>query len=435
MLARLPVAIVAQCVAALSLRDHSALARTSRFLGRVILSPAAAIRDVTYCGGLDASTGILPAGLWRLPLHTLDARNAQVTVDELVGESQGSRAAAALETVTTGAEEGDETGFSGATGGKKKRKVCSSASDASDGGVVSAAAVIAARGTLRPAWVGTLRDLALSPSRFVEARIFRNGSMPQRPDTVYGASLRHLERLDTLRILPSSVFGLNQCTSAHLLATANLDRMLCGVARIAALRRLELRGNSLHDYSPLTALPQLEVLAIETICNYESGVTLPWPMPKLRAIAMPAGALPPWPVYPALEEMACARANQRPSPTLGDDIRACCGAGGGGVGGGQRSSPTSSRLRWLSIASYPWLPARSVALLLAALPSLAVLEVGTGDPRDTRYDTETWCLDARYVATRLASWTGHKMGEIVDGDMRSWASEGPRVTAESLLDF
>ena len=80
------MAIAAHCVAMLPVRDHGALAVASRFLARLVMLPAAVVRTVTYRGGRDAATGLLPAGLRRLPLVRLDVHEARISFEQLVAQ-------------------------------------------------------------------------------------------------------------------------------------------------------------------------------------------------------------------------------------------------------------------------------------------------------------------------------------------------------------
>ena len=199
--------------------------------------------------------------------------------------------------------------------------------------------------------------------------------------------------------------------------------MLSGVARLATLGRLELLGCALENFSPLVALPQLEVLVLSQSYGTDTGINplvrLPSPMPNLRALALPRDTPPPWPAYPALEQLACSGSVRM--PPMAEHLRKCA---------------TGGRLRWLSIASYHWLPARTVAETLAANPSLEVVEVGEQAAADKNArDSTVWRFNARHLADCLTTWTGHEMANLPTADIRRWGASGPAVTAKSLLDF
>jgi hypothetical protein len=241
--------------------------------------------------------------------------------------------------------------------------------------------------------------------------------------------LARLERLETLRIVPSLVREMRLHTPIHQLAEFGLARMLAGVARFGVLRRLEMRGHDLRDLSPLTVLPQLEVLLIDDTAS--APVTLPWPMPHLRALTIPREASPQWPSYPTLEQVALSGL-ARPSPDIAAHLIQCVTSTGGGGAG--------RRLRWLSLAGYWWVPVGTCARILEALlPALEVLEIGANVTRgigiDNSRDPARWCVSAPHLAECLAAWTGHRMADMTTDDIERWSASGPAVATESLLDF
>jgi hypothetical protein len=331
---------------------------------------------------------MLPAGLRRLPLRRLDVGGARITVDQLVGHWRGDESKGAG---------GDD------------------ASDASDDS------------RNQVGWSNTLRRLVVTADQFFEPRAFSGkcGARVHFPGRAQGECLRSFKRLEALRIAAwTSTRDWNGGTGSSRLTALSLARMLSGVARLATLVRLELLGCAVENFLPLVALPQLEVLVLVLSRSYgihigpEPPVQLPSPMPNLRALALPLNTPPPWPAYPALEQLACSGSVRL--PPLAEHLRTCA------VGG---------RLRWLSIASYHWLPTRTVTEMLAAHPSLEVVEVGRQAAADKNARESTvWRFDARHLADCLATWTGHEMANLPTADIRQWAASGPVVTAKSLLD-
>ena len=143
------------------------------------------------------------------------------------------------------------------------------------------------------------------------------------------------------------------------------------------------------------------------------------------------------------------------SAALADHLR---GVGGGGVGGGgerigahadkinaddggSEASPgavnatAAGGLRRLTLANYLRLPVRAVACILAALPSLAEVELRVsamlGRPN------ASWRIDAQHLRCQIDAWIGHRMGEMTMEDARRWSESGPSPLAvsSSLLDF
>ena len=414
MLARLPVAIAAYCIGMLSPADHGALAQTSRLLGDIVLLPGAVTRSVAYRGGAEPRTRLLPAGMRRLPLYRLDVRDARITVEQLVNRRQ--RAGERSGPLGDGDGDDDEDRNAGELG---------SATAAPSG---RAAIAISATTPTIPrdprteiAWTRTLRDLAVTAGQFIETRYHSRSAtldaIASGTATLYGDCLHRLERLETLRIGTSTPRHVDRSAYDCDVAASCIVRMISGVAR-NTLRRLELRGHTLRNFSPLSALPQLEVLLIDSVVDDVAAV-LPWPMPNLRALAMPRNSPPPWPTYPVLEQVAGCGTVRLPA-TLAAHLTECA---------------TGGRLRWLSLTSYAWLPVRTTAHLVSALPSLAVVEVGASATIESARDPATWRLDARHLATQLAAWSGHKMSDVATADIRRWSASGPVVTVQSLLDF
>lgn len=242
-------------------------------------------------------------------------------------------------------------------------------------------------------------------------------------DLVRGHCLRHLARLDTLRVTAN---GTDWRTEG-----SRIIHVLNGVVALhGTLRRLELRGHVPKDLTCLATLPQLEVLLVDAgrhLTEAKNPTILPSPMPCLRALALPRRASPPWPAYPVLEEFKYEGVG-RLSPTFSAHMGECATASKAALRGG--------RLGWLSLASYSWLPVGTVVRLLAAHPSLSVVEVGANavvarEPRDTA----RWRIDARHLSACLAEWRGHKMAEIATADIGQWAASSPAVVVRSLLDF
>jgi hypothetical protein len=269
-------------------------------------------------------------------------------------------------------------------------------------------------------------------------------------DTVDADCLGRLTRLETLRITTLLSRDPRIRTYAHHYADLGVAPLIAGVAHIAMLRRLEVRGDTLSDFSPLTTLRQLEVLRIDDSVGPMPQVTLPRPMPNLRALVIPRGASPPWPSYPKLEQLMCTGPG-RPAPDIATHVAQCVGAdnrdksadvNGGGYGYGygygcDGGGGRSSRLRWLSLAGYSWLPVGTCMRVLTALsPFLEVFEVGAAvcEAQGER-DPTRWRIDARHMAACLAARTGHKMAEMTTEELRRWSASGPAVTAQSLLDF
>jgi hypothetical protein len=357
MFTKLPAAIAAQCVALLPLADHGALTRTSRYLGRVVMLPNVVIRAATYSGGLDAATGLLPAGLRRLPLHRLDVRDASVTVEPLVAQRE------------TGGDVDDDVGDVGADGKEMFAKKAKLGLESSSVAATAAATDLpteAHKAAAAPiAWLGTLRDLTVTAGQLVDTALLDGrrsspwGALQTVVDTVdaiHDDCLYGLERLDTLRIVRPTRRDSREKHFDQRVATLCLGRMMGrsngggggGIAGIATLRRLEIHGltprNGLAsgDFSPLSALPQLEVLLIRDSHVSSGSGMLPWPMPNLRALALHRSVPPPWPAYPALEQLACASSG-RLSPTLSAHLGACATASNAALQGAADSGGCRSR--------------------------------------------------------------------------------------------
>jgi hypothetical protein len=395
MLTRLPTALVAHCVGMLTAAGHGVVAQTCRFMNRVVVLPAAVTRRVTYARGLDAATGFLPVGLRRLPLHRLDVREARLTVDAIVGAPGDG-----------GGGDGDGT----ADAAMSKTFKIGGGGGSGDSSV---------------AWIDTLRDLTVSTRHFFEPHVLllrSPSSSPRIAAAVRGECLRRLTRLETLRIAQTAAHDTYDYHHADVLAAKHLGRVLCGFSVAgSALRRLEMRVPAIIDFSALSALPQLEVLVIERGRSDKYTATLPRLMPNLRALSIPGCAKPPWPAYPALEELMYAGEGRLP-PNFASHLTDCA---------------TGGRLRRLSLASYHWLPARTLALLIAAHSSVTVIEVGANASIDHRVsrDLATWHIDARHLAQCLAARTGHKTADVTTAEIQQWAATGPAVVATSLLDF